>query len=192
METRSGKRHCQSHSAQMRMIVWIIFILGGLALSYYLDKRIWQHLFVFTPYHLLSGLAGLILFQVMRKIAANTGRYLHKHGRQGDLPRFETNVLATGGYYRYMRHPMHQGLMLAPLAVGLLSGSPSFVLFVAPFEILLMYLLIVTVEEKEALRKFGEAYKEFMQKTPRFCFRPVCWKMLISGITGEREPESNN
>lgn len=185
MGEKNGNGTCNSRSARMRIAVWIVFVVGGWALGYYLDRLIWHRLFVFTFYHLISALAGIVLFQTMRKIARNTGRFLHDHGRRGDIPRFETNVLVTDGYYRYMRHPMHQGLMLAPLAIALLAGSPSFLLIVAPLEILLMYVMIATLEEKEAIKKFGDDYRAFLRRVPRFCLRWECWKMLIYGLSEE-------
>jgi len=187
VSNKSGNKVCESRSARMRIAVWIVFVVGGWVAGYYLDRMLWHRLFVFTPYHLVSAVTGFVLFQVMRKIARNTGRFLHDHGRAGDIPRFETNVLVTGGYYRYMRHPMHQGLMLAPVAIALLAGSPSFLLIIAPLEIFLMYVMIATIEEQEAIKKFGDDYRRFMQRVPRFCCRCECWKMLIFGL-----PEENN
>jgi len=169
-------------SQYFRMGMWALFILGGIAVSYWLDLLIFGRLYVATPCHLFCFLAGLVLMQIVRQIARNTGRYLHDFGREEPLPRLETNRLVRTGYYSLMRHPMHQGLMLAPFAVALLAGSPSFLFIIAPIEWLIMYLLIITYEEDEARKKFGEAYETYARSTPRFCFRLDCWKKLIRGL----------
>jgi len=168
-------------SRYFRMFMWLLFIFGGAALGYYLDKRLFGRLYVGTWCHLICLAGGVALMQIIRRIARNTGRYLHDHGRRGQVPRLETNRLVTDGYYALMRHPMHQGLMLAPWAFGLLAGSPSFVLIVAPLEWLIIYVLILTFEEKEARRKFGQAYEHYARLTPRFCWSRNCWKKLIRG-----------
>ncbi|NPA45962.1 MAG: isoprenylcysteine carboxylmethyltransferase family protein [Chlorobi bacterium] len=168
------------YSRLFRILMWLLFIFGGAALAYTLDLRLFGRLYVWTPYHLLSAMTGFLLFQMLRRIARHTGRYLHDFGREGTLPRLETNRLVTTGYYALMRHPMHQGLMLGPFVFALLAGSPSFLFIVAPLEVLIIILLIIFYEEKEALKKFGDEYRAYMNRTPRFCFRPACWKALLT------------
>ncbi len=70
------------------------------------------------------------------KISKNTGRTLAKYGREGKLKRMQTNVLVKQEIYKYMRHPMHLGLFLFPLGIAFLIGSPSFILIIAPIEII--------------------------------------------------------
>ena len=74
----------------------------------------------------------------MMKISKNTGRILAKYGRKGKLERLQTNVLVNQGVYKYMRHPMHLGLFLFPIGVAFLIASPSFILMIAPIEIIFM------------------------------------------------------
>ena len=91
----------------------------------------------------------------------------------------ETNRLVTSGPYGCMRHPMHLGLMLFPWAVALIIGSLSFVLYIAPLEMVLMVILILTVEEREVSHKFGEAYQAYRRQVPPFNLRPDCLRRLL-------------
>ncbi len=162
-----------------RFAFWAALLLGGAALALALDLRLFPSLLLNPLWHLASLLAGLGLLTLVRRAAAVTGRTLARHGRQGNLPRFETNRLVRKGPYACMRHPMHLALSFLPLAFGLILGSPSFVLLVWPLEVLLLWLFIRRVEEPEALRKFGEAYRRYMREVPAFNLRPDCLRRLF-------------
>jgi protein-S-isoprenylcysteine O-methyltransferase Ste14 len=94
----------------------------------------------------------------------------------------ETNVLATEGIYKFMRHPMHLGLLFFPVAIAFLIGSPSFILILAPLEIVFMLVMIKLVEEPEALRKFDSQYLDYMKQVPWFCFNMECLKELFKPV----------
>jgi len=164
-----------------RILIWIVFIFGGIALSAYLDNEVFgwgainDSLLYFT-----STILGVLLFVAAFLSVGNVGRTLAAHGRKGEnLPRLETDTLVTGGVYSLMRHPMHQLLMLFPPAFALMMASPSFIFLVAPLEVLIIYILILKIEEPEARRKFGAAYEEYEKQTPRFCFKWNCIRALM-------------
>ena len=163
---------------KFRLWIWLIMIFGGLLISVLLDLLYFRSLFLSWKFHLLTFPAGAGLLYAVRRVSRNTGRILAKHGRDGNIPRFETNRLVDKGPYAYMRHPMHLGLLFFPLSFGLLAGSPAFILFVWPLEMIFMLLMIKYVEEPEAMKKFGKAYKEFTLTRPWFCVRPECLKSL--------------
>ncbi len=166
-------------SPKARMAFWVLLIVGGLAAGVWLDLRLFPGIFSSPAWHLFSLTLGLPLLQLVRRAAATTGRTLARYGREGDLPRFETNKLVRQGPYACMRHPMHLALLFFPLALGLIVGSLGFVLFVWPLEVLLMLILIKTVEEKEALAKFGDAYRRYMEEVPAFNLSPACLVRLL-------------
>jgi len=58
-----------------------------------------------------------------------------------------------------MRHPMLFGLALLPLSVALILGSPTFIIFVAPIEMIFIVAMILTFEEAEYKAKFGDSLK---------------------------------
>ena len=117
----------------------------------------------------------------------NTGKLLARLGREGNLPRMETNKLVTEGYYACMRHPMHLGLFLFPLATAFIIGSLSFILIIAPLEILFMIIMIKLYEEPQAVRKFGDEYLRYREQVPMFSLRQECLRALF----GKIDPNKN-
>ena len=73
---------------------------------------------------------------------------------------------ATGGPFRWVRHP-HYLALIASLAGFLVQGPtvPTLVLF--PI-LLVIYGLLALAEEKELLKRFGTAYRRYIEQTPRF------------------------
>ena len=166
----------------LRIVVWIIMIFGGSIFGYYLDYLIFENIHQNIILHIVSLLIGVFLLFLVMKISKNTGRTLAKYGRKGKLKRMQTNILTKQGVYKYMRHPMHLGLLFLPLAVAFLIGSPSFILIIAPIEIIFMLIMIKLVEEPEAINKFGEKYLNYKKQVPWFCFKIKCLKKLLENI----------
>jgi len=171
-----------------RIFIWLVFIIGGLFLSLFLD----QYLFHFKQFekgiwnNLVFGL-GVILFVSVLNIAGNVGRTLARHGRKSkNLERLQTDQLVTVGVYSMMRHPMNQGLIMLPMAIALIGVSPSFIFIIAPMEMLAMYIMILTIEEPETRRKFGKEYDEYCARTPRFCFKWKCINALLKNPDTKR------
>ena len=171
------------HGNILRMLMWLLMLVGGAVLSIYFDLRYFGDLFRSILFHIITFILGFLLLRLVMRASRNTGRYLAKKGRKGELPRLQTNKLVTDGIYGCMRHPMHLGLLFFPWAVALLLGSPFFILILAPLEMLLMVLLIKLVEEKEAGRKFGQTYHQYKQNVPFFSFKKDCLKLLFGKET---------
>jgi protein-S-isoprenylcysteine O-methyltransferase Ste14 len=165
-----------------RIFVWIIMIFGGVALGLYLDGFLFTNIHKNILFHSLSFVIGFLLILLLIRISKNTGRTLAKYGRKGDVKRMDTNVLVNQGVYKYMRHPMHLGLLFLPLSFAFLIGSPSFILFIAPAEMVIMLLLIKFFEESEAIKKFDKQYIEYKKQVPWFCFKIHCLKELFKDV----------
>jgi protein-S-isoprenylcysteine O-methyltransferase Ste14 len=172
-------------SVIIRIALWVLMLVGGGAAGIRLDLECFPRLLANPGWHVGSFLLGVLLLRLVFRISRVTGRTLARHGRVGELPRMETNRLVTSGPYRCMRHPMHLGLMLFPWAVALIIGSPSFVLYIAPLEMVLMVILILTLEEREVSLKFGEAYQAYRQQVPPFSLRPDCLRSLLGQDAAE-------
>ena len=166
-----------SFSVVIRLFLWFVMIVGGAVYSLYKD---WDTSFFFNiPFHFLSALFGIIILKLAFNAAGNGGRELTK-GRVGDaIPRMETNRLVTTGIYSCMRHPMLFGLTLLPLGWALLLGSPTFIMLIAPMEMLFIIVMVIVFEEMEVKRKFGEAYAHYRQKVPMVSFKWECLKALF-------------
>ena len=72
----------------------------------------------------------------------------------------------TRGLYRYSRHPQYLTQFLMFIGVGIASASWIFLLL----EIVTMVLINIVVipEENFCLEKYGDAYREYMNRTPRW------------------------
>lgn len=78
----------------------------------------------------------------------------------------ESDGLVTGGMYAYSRNPQYVTSVLATVGLGIASGSVitlglAAVLFV-------LYFLFVLNEERWLLQGYGEAFRDYMRRTPRF------------------------
>jgi len=164
----------------LRMLIWGLMLVGGGALSIWLDRHWFNELFVNPIFHLATLVVGILLLRLVMSVSRYTGRLLASMGREGDLPRMDTNKLVTTGVYGCMRHPMHLGLLFFPWSAALMLGSPTFILVIAPLEMLFMLVLIKFVEEPEAIQKFGDAYRDYQKQVPMFNLRSSCWRQMLS------------
>ena len=72
----------------------------------------------------------------------------------------------TKGIYRYSRHPMYLTPFLVFIGVGIASASWIFLLCSIAFIILPPF--FVKPEERFLFEKYGDSYREYMNKTPRW------------------------
>jgi len=163
----------------IRIAIWLVFIIGGITVSLYFDLKYFKSLLFNIPFHLVTFVLGLFVLKLSFHAAATGGKALKKYGREGDLPRLETNKLVTSEIYECTRHPMLFGLMFLPLGIALLLGLPTFIFIISVIEGLLVFLAVVTLEEKEAVMKFGEDYIKYKEKTPLFPKTKECFKKLF-------------
>jgi protein-S-isoprenylcysteine O-methyltransferase Ste14 len=166
-------------SVVIRLLLWFVLLVGGALLSFRLDAALFAGWERGLLRHLAALAGGVAVGTLAFRAAAAGGRELARRGREGKLPRLETNRLVTTGIYACTRHPMLFGLTLLPLSLALMLGSPAFILLVAPLEALLILLMILTLEEREAVGKFGEEYREYRRQTPLIPRSRECWKRLF-------------
>ena len=104
--------------------------------------------------HLLSIAAvfgGFILLSAAWKVLYNAQR---------------RHTLATTGVYEYVRHPQYVGFIV--IMLGFLLQWPT-ILTLLMFPVLaVMYVRLARIEEREALREFGDQYRAYMQHVPGF------------------------
>ena len=70
------------------------------------------------------------------------------------------------GFYRYSRHPMYVTYFLVFLGVSIATASWLFVLFLIIFSV--GAVAFADFEEKGCLEQYGDAYREYMDRTPRW------------------------
>ncbi|MCJ7760764.1 isoprenylcysteine carboxylmethyltransferase family protein, partial [Candidatus Bathyarchaeota archaeon] len=72
----------------------------------------------------------------------------------------------TKGVYRFSRNPAYFSMFLIFGGTGIACVSWVFLLLTAVF-IILLHIGVVS-EERSCLQKYGNAYREFMNKVPRW------------------------
>ena len=77
----------------------------------------------------------------------------------------------TTGVYRFTRNPEYFSMFLQYIGIGISGLSWVFILCAATW-ILSMHIMVVHSEEPTLLAKYGEAYKAYMQRSPRWIGRP--------------------
>ncbi|HXR40480.1 MAG TPA: isoprenylcysteine carboxylmethyltransferase family protein [Terracidiphilus sp.] len=122
----------------------------------------------------LRQLAAWLFGAVSIGLAIEGFRLLRVIGRpapsaqpSANLPFENTTALVTVGAYRWIRHPLYASLLalgwcawlkdpLGPVSIALALGATGFLLATA------------MAEERENLKRFGDAYADYMKKTRRF------------------------
>jgi protein-S-isoprenylcysteine O-methyltransferase Ste14 len=72
----------------------------------------------------------------------------------------------TSGVYRFSRHPMYLSMIIVYLAVSIAAASWLFFAITVITFFLQRYQMIK--EEKHCCEQFGDAYRDYMDRTPRW------------------------
>ena len=92
---------------------------------------------------------------------------LRRHG--GALPGesyMMTTTVVDRGIYAVVRHPQYLGYMC--LNVTFMLVSPHWLIILAGSSAIMLLYLYALQEEKRLIRKFGSAYREYIDRVPRF------------------------
>ncbi|MEA1872097.1 MAG: isoprenylcysteine carboxylmethyltransferase family protein [Chloroflexota bacterium] len=76
----------------------------------------------------------------------------------------------TTGLYRYSRHPMYITQLVMLIGVGIASASWLFLLLTIAYTCL--GLVYAGSEERMCLEKYGDAYRKYTERTPRWIGLP--------------------
>jgi protein-S-isoprenylcysteine O-methyltransferase Ste14 len=72
----------------------------------------------------------------------------------------------TGGLYHYSRHPMYLAMLLIYIGTSIASASWLFLLLTIITVFLIRFEM--RLEERYCLERYGEDYREYMDRTPRW------------------------
>ena len=72
----------------------------------------------------------------------------------------------TRGIYRYSRHPIYIGVFMQHIGISIASASGLFLLLTL-IQIALS-VLVVPAEERFCCEKYGDTYRKYMNRTPRW------------------------
>lgn len=77
---------------------------------------------------------------------------------------------ATKGIYRYSRHPVYLSNFLALIGIGI--STASWVILLAAIMFFILVSFVASSEEQHCKEKYGDIYKEYLNKTPRWIGTP--------------------
>ena len=135
--------------------------LGGALLWKYRS-----HLLASTRASWLAIAAGFALIGVEVYLFIRVERELGSRRLVGHAELTGTGEMFTGGLYAYMRHPRYTGMFCAVSGAALLAGTPLLWAILALWWILA--LLVIRLEERELVQRFGPAYSEYQKRVPAF------------------------
>jgi protein-S-isoprenylcysteine O-methyltransferase Ste14 len=119
----------------------------------------------FGPFHLLSFAfigGGFVLISAAWKVLFEAQR---------------ARTIATSGPYARVRHPQYVGFIL--VMFGFLLQWPTLLTLLMFPVLVVMYVRLARVEEREVLAEFGDAYRRYMAATP-------AWIPRLRGREGKR------
>ena len=74
--------------------------------------------------------------------------------------------LLTKGFYRISRHPIYVMVDIAWIGIGVATESWVLLALIVFYMIVLHFLILA--EERICLEEYGDVYREYMKKTPRY------------------------
>jgi protein-S-isoprenylcysteine O-methyltransferase Ste14 len=80
--------------------------------------------------------------------------------------RTPSEKLVTGGIYRYCQNPMQLSIFIVVAGIGIATASWVFMLIAVI--LLIMPLTYLKTEERHLLNFYGDVYRDYTKKTPRW------------------------
>ena len=77
-----------------------------------------------------------------------------------------TATLVTSGPYHYVRHPMYLGGFVFLISQSLVAAT--WLLFLTALATVALFYSQIGKEERMLIEKFGDEYREYMKRTPKF------------------------
>ena len=130
------------HAVLMRGDLGTSYIVAGLAVALLIVStvmRYFQH--KATPNAILTGLPELD-------------------------PKGHESMLVVRGPYARIRHPRYVQLMMSFAAYALFANYAT--VYIALALTIIVVRVVIVFEERELLSRFGDAYRRYMEATPRF------------------------
>jgi protein-S-isoprenylcysteine O-methyltransferase Ste14 len=80
--------------------------------------------------------------------------------------RRKREILVTSGPYHYVRHPIYLGAFTFIIAQALVAAN--WFLLLPALAVVTLFYMQIGKEEAMLISKFGDEYREYMERTPRF------------------------
>lgn len=112
--------------------------------------------------------AGTTIFAVGMAIMAAGHRAMSRHGTAVN-PLRPTTALVTDGVFGYTRNPLYVGVSIALCGIALIAALDWVLVLLVPACVLLHFTVVMR-EERYLEHKFGEAYRRYKERVPRYLF----------------------
>jgi protein-S-isoprenylcysteine O-methyltransferase Ste14 len=93
-------------------------------------------------------------------------RALLRHGTNIN-PSLPTTTLVTEGVFGLIRNPLYAGMSAALCGIALIFALDWLLLLIVP-SCVVLHFAVVRREERYLERKFGEAYRRYKERVPRY------------------------
>jgi protein-S-isoprenylcysteine O-methyltransferase Ste14 len=133
-----------------------------------------------TTSHLVAQIAGLGLFLIGLSLFVSSLRRFARDGEGTLAPWDPPRRLVIHGPYRYVRNPMISGVLFVLFGEALILLSGPHVQWALIF-LLINFIYIPLLEERQLKARFGEAYVEYCRHVPRLLPRIRPWTPTPSG-----------
>lgn len=112
---------------------------------------------------------GGIVFLCGALLQLWTGRLLSLGGLAGlpEISDLRESRLRTDGPYAIVRHPTYVSHSLMFLGVFLMTGVISLGV-ITVLDLLVINLIVIPLEDRELIERFGDAYRRYRKKVPAF------------------------
>jgi len=140
----------------------LIFLLVILALR--VDRLLGLESIFPAPFHIILSLPVFLIAMIL--VGWSVFNFIRAKGTP--VPFNPPPVLVTTGPYAYVRNPMLTGVFALLFGFALLLGSVSLLLIFTPLFIFLNVWELKAIEEPELIKRLGEDYVEYRERTPMF------------------------
>ena len=147
------------------MVGFVVVFFGLLPLlSLYLDHRLGLP----SPLTGMDYLLGLILVIPGALLALPCVYQFLTFGKGTPVPLSAPKKFIPSGLYRYTRNPMMWGTWLVFIGQSFFYHSWSLLVITVLVIIPLAIWFVVHIEEPDLEQRFGEEYRDYQKKTPRW------------------------
>ena len=143
-------------------LIALAAVLLGLALDWLMPAYVLTVLLTWPERAIIAA----ILFVVGAALAFPALRGFHAAGTHVE-PWKPASALVTDGIFAWLRNPMYAGLTLFLVALALALASDWILVMTIGF-VLVIHFGVVLREERYLETKFGEAYRQYKARVPRY------------------------
>jgi protein-S-isoprenylcysteine O-methyltransferase Ste14 len=140
-------------------LAWGLAIIAGLALN-------WLVPVPFLPAALPTGWLGAMVFVLALTLGVWAIVTMTRAGSNVPTNRPTTTIVESGPY-RFTRNPIYLGMFLGLIGLAIAFDNLWLLMMLAPFALVIRY-GVVAREEAYLERKFGDVYRGYRSRVPRW------------------------